>query len=204
MTIPALFRPALIIAIAALFITACGTKSIAEWQDAGFSGPIDNILIIGASDQPTLRRLFEDTFVQELAAIKIRAIPSYSVISTDRILSRESVEAVVKDQALASTLVTRLLGVEEGVIYRPPTYYAHHNNYYNYYANAMVYSSPGYYDKYQIFTLESNLYDTATQKLVWSMQSESIDPSTPRKVIEEQIRLTINTLSERGLIRAKP
>jgi hypothetical protein len=68
----------------------------------------------------------------------------------------------------------------------------------------MVYSSPGYYDKYQIFTLESNLYDTATQKLVWSMQSESIDPSTPRKVIEEQIRLTINTLRKRGLIRTKP
>jgi hypothetical protein len=53
-------------------------------------------------------------------------------------------------------------------------------------------------------TLESNLYDTTTQQLVWSMQSENFDPSTPAKVIEQQIGLTIEILSERGLVPAKP
>ena len=51
--------------------------------------------------------------------------------------------------------------------------------------------------------LETNLYDTATQQLVWSMQSESIEPSTPRDVIETQINLTIATLAERGKIAVK-
>ena len=36
-------------------------------------------------------------------------------------------------------------------------------------------ASAGYYRKYQVLMLETNLYDTATQQLIWSMQSESID-----------------------------
>ncbi len=63
---------------------------------------------------------------------------------------------------------------------------------------------PGYYESYKVLTLESNLYDTTTQQLVWSMQSENFDPSTPAKVIEQQIGLTIKILSERGLVQAKP
>jgi hypothetical protein len=44
------------------------------------------------------------------------------------------------------------------------------------------------------------LYDTASGELIWSMQSESIEPSTPRPVIEEQIDLTVAHLSAQGLL----
>ena len=203
MTIKTLFR-LLSLALAAAIISACASNPIAEWQDETFTGPVDNILIIGASEQPTVRRLFEDSFVRELAAIGINANPSYKVMSPDQAVSRESVEAALADQVMDAVLVTRLLGVEEVQTYYPPSYYAYNRSYHSYYAHAMDYSSPGYYGKYKVLTLETNLYDTATEKLVWSMQSESIDPSTPKDVIEEQIHLTIKTLSERGLITALP
>ena len=203
MTNLALIRQ-LAVALSVCIIAACATSPIAEWQDDSFSGPIDNILIIGASDQATTRRLFEDSFVKELAAIKVKAVPSYKVMSIDQIVSRETVEAAIEGQAIDSVLVTSLLGVEEVETYNPPTYYPYSRSYYSYHAHSMLYSRPGYYDKYKILTLETNLYDTKTQQLVWSMQSENIDPSTPQYVIEEQIHLTIKTLSERGLFRAKP
>jgi hypothetical protein len=199
MTIKTLFRllsPALAVAI----ISACASNPIAEWQDEHFIGPVDNILIIGASEQPAVRRLFEDSFVRELAAIGIIAKPSYNVMPPDQAISRESVEAALADQAMDAVLVSRLLGVDEVQTYNPPSYYPYHRSYHSYYGHAMDYSSPGYYGKYKLLTLETNLYDTATEKLVWSMQSESIDPSTPKDVIEEQIHLTIKTLGERGLI----
>jgi len=203
MSITPLFR-LLSVALASAIITACAGNPIAEWQDEHFTGPVDNILIIGASEQPTVRRLFEDSFVKELAAIGINAKPSYKVMTPDQVISRESIEDALAGQAMDAVLVSRLLGVEEVQTYNPPSYYPYHRSYHSYYAHAMDYSSPGYYRKYKVLTLETNLYDTATAKLVWSMQSESIDPSTPKDVIEEQIRLTIKTLGERGLIAPAP
>ncbi len=63
-----------------------------------------------------------------------------------------------------------------------------------------IVSSPGYYRKYQVLMLETNLYDTTTKQLIWSMQSESIDASAPQKVIDEQIALTIERLVAHGLV----
>lgn len=203
MKIPALFRP-LAISLTALVISACATKPIAEWQDDSFSGPINNLLIIGVSDQQTNRRLFEDAFVKELAAFKVKAISSYRLMPIDQVVSRETVEAAIEGQTVDLVLVTRLLGVEEVKTYRPPSYYPYNRSYSSYYSHSMQYSGPGYYESYKVLTLESNLYDTATQELVWSMQSENFDASTPARVIEQQIGLTIKTLSERGLVPAKP
>lgn len=203
MTNSALFRP-LAIAITALILSACATRPIAEWQDESFSGPIDNLLIIGASDQQTNRRLFEDTFVSELAARKVKAISSYRLMPIDKVVSRETVEAAIEGKTVDLVLVTRLLGVEEIQASRPPSYYPYNRSYSSYYSHAMQYSGSAYYESYKVLTLETNLYDTASQQLVWSMQSENFDPSTPARVIEQQIGLTIKTLSERGLISAKP
>ena len=122
----------------------------------------------------------------------------------DQVVSRETVEAAVKGQTVDLVLVTRLLGVEEVQAYHPPSYYPYNSSYSSYYSHAMQYSGPGYYESYKVLTLESNLYDTTSQQLVWSMQSENFDASTPAKVIEQQIGLTIKTLSERGLVPAKP
>lgn len=198
-----LFR-SLAIAITALVLSTCASRPIAQWQDDSFSGPIDNILIIGASDQQTNRRLFEDTFVRELTARKVKAISSYRLMPIDQAVSRESIEAAIKGQTVDLVLVTRLLGVEEVQIYHEPSYYTYNGSYASYYSHAMQYSGPGYYESYKVLTLETNLYHTATQQLVWSMQSENFDPSTPARVIEQQIGLTIKTLGKRGLITAKP
>ncbi len=203
MTGTALFRPFSLV-FTAIVITACATGPIAEWQDDNFSGPVDNLLIIGVSDQETNRRLFEDSFVKELAAVKVRAIPSYRVMSTDETVSRETVEKAIEGQNIDSVLVTRLLGIEEVQAYHPPSYYPYNRSYSSYYSHSMQYSGPAYYENYKVLTLETNLYDTRTQQLVWSMQSESFDPSTPSKAIEQQINLTIKTLIKRGLISAKP
>ncbi len=194
----------LAIALTTLAISACATNPTAEWQDESFSGPINNLLIIGASDQQTNRRLYEDAFVNELAAYQVTAISSYEIMPADQDISRETVTTAIKGKSVEQILVTRLVGVEEVEAYHPPSYYPYSRSYSSYYSHAMRYSGPGYYESYQILTLETTVYDTATQQLVWSMQSESFAPSSPAKVIEQQINLTIKTLSKRGLIPAKP
>jgi len=174
-----------------------------EWRDEGFSGALDNILIIAAIEHSTRRRVYEDEFVKALAAINVEATPSYTLMTSSLTVSRETVEAAIEGQNLDAVLVTRLLGVKEEEVYHPPSYYDHHRNYHRYYMHALESDNPGYYRRFKVLTLETNLYDTRAKKLIWSMQSESIEPSTPRNLIEEQITLTIETLKARGLIAEK-
>ena len=198
-----LFR-AIFFALTALTLTSCATnKPVVEWRDEGFSGALDNILIIAAIERSTRRRVYEDEFVEALAGMNVEATPSYTLMTSSLTVSRETVAAAIKGQNLDAVLVTRLLGVKEEEVYHPPSYYAHHRNYHRYYTHALESDNPSYYRRFKVLTLETNLYDTRTKKLVWSMQSESIEPSTPRNLIEEQIALTIETLKARGLIAEK-
>jgi len=194
--------PGSVISILSIILVAgcASTRSVVEWQDEGYAGKLDNILVIAAIEDNARRRAIEDAYVEDFAASSVGATPGYTLISSTTGLSREIVEAAIAGQNLDAVLVTRLAGVEEVEEYQPPTTYTHYRSYHRYYAHSMRYSSPGYYRKYQVLMLETNLYDTVTKQLIWSMQSESIDASAPQKVIDAQIALTIDRLIARGLV----
>jgi hypothetical protein len=188
-------------AIAVLSLYACATtKPVSEWRDEAYSGPIDSVLIIAAIKRSTQRRVYEDLFAETLVSYEVEAIPGYTLMTSELELSRETVEAAVRGRAIDAVLVTRLLGVENVDSYEPPVTRVHYRSYNRYYQHAITESTPGYYRRFRVLTLETNLYDTATGKLVWTMQSEAIEPSTPRPVIEDQIALTIERLSAQGLL----
>lgn len=194
----------LLLAAVALALGACATtRPVKEWRDAEFSGPIDSVLIIAAIERSTQRRVYEDLYADTLAGYEIEAIPGYTLMTTELELSRETVEAAVRGRAIDAVLVTRLLGIEDVETYEPPTTRVYYRSYHRYYQHALTETSPGYYRRYRVLTLETTLYDTASGELVWSMQSEAIEPSTPRHVIEDQIALTIERLSAQGLLPEK-
>ena len=185
---------------AALLLSACATRPTAEWQDSDYSGPIRDVLIIGVSENQTTRRIFEDTFVRELTERNVAATASTTILAADDRISKETVEAAVEGKSIDTVLVTRLLGVEERESYQQPTSTRYYGNYYSYYSQSWNYAHSGYYRKYQVLKLETNVYDVKTSKLVWSMQSESVDPQSAQQVIQDQIKLVIKTLSERKLL----
>jgi hypothetical protein len=188
-----------------LILGACAsTRPVMEWRDEGFGGQLNHILVIAATEQAAQRHAIEDDYVEALMAVPVTAVPSYSLMDSDQALSRETVEAAIEGQDIDAVLVTRLLGVEEVEEYQPPVHHDHYRSYHRYYQRSLNYSSPGYYRKYKILTLETNLYSTVKRDLIWSMQSETIDASAPQGVIEAQIILTIGRLTQGGLIAAKP
>jgi hypothetical protein len=197
----AMFSRIFLMILSATLVAGCAsTNSVMEWQDEAWSGKLDNILVIAAVEDNAHRRSIEDAYVEEFAAISVGATPGYTLISSTTALSRETVEAAIAGQDLDAVLVTRLAGVDEVEEYQPPNSYAHYRSYHGYYSHSMRYSNPGYYRKYQVLMLETNLYDTATRELIWSMQSESLDASAPQKVIDGQIALTIKRMVARGLV----
>lgn len=190
-----------LLALVALALGSCATtRPVHEWRNEKISGPIDSVLVIAAIERSTQRRVYEDLFAQALEAYGTEVIPSYSLMTSQVEISRAMVEAAVRGRAIDAVLVTRLLGVEKVETYQPPTTRVYYRNYHGYYQHALTETSPGYYRRYNVLSIETVLYDTASGELIWSMQSESIEPSTPRPVIEEQIDLTVAHLSAQGLL----
>ncbi|HEY5740295.1 MAG TPA: hypothetical protein VIW27_11250 [Gammaproteobacteria bacterium] len=187
--------------LAALLLGACATtRPVHEWRNDGFSGTLDSVLIIAAIKRSTQRRVYEDLFAETLSTRGVTATPGYTLMTSELEISRDTVEAAIRGRDIDAVLVTRLLGIDEFETYHPPPSRVYYRSYYSYYDHALTEVGPGYYRRYKVLTIETALYDSASGELVWSMQSEAVEPSTPRPVIEDQINLTIERLAAQGLV----
>lgn len=191
----------------AVALSACTTTTpIKEWRDHNYTaGVFDNILIVGISDQATLRRTFENTFVDRLTEDKINATASFALMPADIRPSEKSIKAVIEDIKFDAVLVTHLVGETEKKVYHPSVYRMDtHRGFYDYYDHVGGYVyEPGYYTRHQLVILETNLYDTQTEQLVWSMQSESMNPNSEKGLIVAKIKTVIKKLKAQGLISGK-
>ncbi|MBC2710303.1 MAG: hypothetical protein HGJ94_04680 [Desulfosarcina sp.] len=191
----------------AAVVAACTTaKPIAEWRNQDYTGgPFDNILIVGVSDQVTVRRAFENTFLDRLQEEKIKATPSFAIIPGETRPTEENIKAVIKDIKFDSVLITHLVGVEEKEVYHPSTYYTapYYRGFYGYYGHVGSYVyEPEYYSRHKLVKLETNLYDVRTEMLVWSMQSETMNPSSEQKLIDAKIKTVVKRLKAQKLLQA--
>ena len=187
-------------------LAACTTtKKVAEWRDEGYTGgAFDNILVIGIAKENSVRRMFESDVVAELKARNVTAIPSFSIMPSVQKISKESVKAAIAGKNVDAVFVTHLVGVDEQEVYYPPTYtptMGPSYGYYGYYSRVYDYVyEPGYYQKYKVVKIETNLYNVATEKLVWSMQSQTVDPNIEEQLVKDNIKVFIEGLSGQGLI----
>ncbi len=188
-------------------LTACTTaKPTLEWRDQGYSGgPFNNILIVGLSNQETVRRAFENTFVDRLQADEIKATASFALMPVETRPSEASIKAVISDIKFDSVLVTHLVGVSEKEVYHPGVYRMDTNRgFYDYYGHVERYIyEPGYYTRHKKVKLETNLYDTQTEQLVWSMQSETMNPNSEKSLIDAKIEVVVKRLKMQKLITGK-
>ena len=95
------------LALVVLLSSACATtRPLMEWRDEGLTGPYSNLVVIAAIERSTRRRVFEDMFVQELEGTNVDVTQSYTLMTTDVAISRESVEAAIKGKNIDAVLVT--------------------------------------------------------------------------------------------------
>ncbi|NNK96044.1 MAG: hypothetical protein HKP41_16965 [Desulfobacterales bacterium] len=192
-----------------LLLSSCGTSRLtATWHDVSYGRQkiLQDVLIIAVTKDETIKRLFEDTFSAKLGAEGVQAVPSYTLSQPDIKPEQEAIDAAVKEAGARSVIITRHLGTNTKEHYRPPQrvsvfadpYYGGIHGYYPM-AYREVYT-PGYTVKVTTVSLEANLYDVETGKLVWAVRSESTDPTMTKKYIEELVHLFTGDLKKNALL----
>ncbi len=188
-------------------LASCGsTKLTSVWKDNTYEGAIDKIMVVAVTENTRNRLIFEREFVEAFKNIGVEAVASVDVTPSEEKSNEAVILAEARKQGISMILVTHLIGVEDKEVYHPPTTQAvpvrgYHNRFNSYYPRVYEYvHEPGYYTQHKNVNLETNLYETRTEKLIWSVTSETIDPKSVNKIIESLSNEVIKNLRKNNLL----
>jgi hypothetical protein len=197
--------------VVALLLCACastGDRVVKVYEDrAALAGPYARILVVGAHAETGTRRTFEDSVVRALAALGAEARSSLAVMDAAENIDREAVLAAVREAGADAVLVTRVVDietqseVEQGqpqaeVRRRSDVPLADFFRYeYAESADAMTVTTV------RTVILETDVYDAASEKKVWAVESTSFDKQTAYGVIDGVARAISTELERDGLIQ---
>lgn len=198
-------------ALAALFLSACastGDRLVKVFEDrAALAAPYSRILVVGAHAEIGTRRTFENSVVRALAALGTEARSSLAVMNEAENIDRESVLAAVRETGADAVLVTRVVDIEtQNAIEQGQTQaeLARRNDVpladffryeYTESADAMTVTTV------RTVILDTDVYDAASEKKVWSVESTSFDKQTAYGVIDGVARAISAELARDELIQ---
>jgi hypothetical protein len=183
------------------FLTACaGPRPVGEWRSNYYDTGIDNVLVIGATNSSERRRLLEEGLVAALREDGITATPSYRLIPSAVGLNRENIEAAIRDQGIDTVMTIRLVGVSEEETFQQTVDHADELTYFTITGDSIEQKEAGYYEERMVIVLETQVFDTASQLLIFIMRSKLDDTTQSRKAIQAQIDLTMGRLRAYDLI----
>ena len=198
-----MFRPfsaVLVFLLAALLGGCASTSLVNQWKSPDYTGgPIRKIVVVGVSQQPSVRRSFEDEFAAKLNAAGVEAIPSYTVIPQDGKVDQAVLESAVQKAGADGVLIARLVKRQQETQVTPGYYSG--GGFYGGYTAAWT----GYYEmptvyQYDVVTIETTLFSPAQSKLVWSGTTETFAPTDVKKETARYADTIIGALRKQGVI----
>ena len=182
--------------------TACATTKLTSvWKDSAYTGGVlEKVMVVGLSDNLRNRKMFEEVFAKEFKDNGIEAIPSFSAILLAKDLNRDTIKDEAEKRGIDAILVTHLSDIKEKEVQYEPLDYEIY--FYKYYRKVKQYdSAPQSYTRVEDVRMKSNLYETKTEKLIWSASSETVDPESVNEVISSLCKAVLESLRSHKLIK---
>ncbi|MEM7563586.1 MAG: hypothetical protein AAF353_11135 [Pseudomonadota bacterium] len=188
-----------------LLLAGCAaSKPMQAWKNPGHSQTADNLLVIAAFQRSTQRRVIEDLFIENISGFEVETTASYSLATTGINVSRSAIQTAVQRDKVNGILILRLMGHNDKEKYQTPDKLEHFQHYSTYYQFVLDEAESGIIRRSKNLLLETSLFDPVSGKLIWSAQSELIERSAPRHLLQEQIAYAIVKMAEDGAIPLNP
>ena len=208
----------LVFLVALCPVAACSktTTSISQsYRNPGYEQAVfKKLLVIGVAENQQGRQAFEDAFVKAIAEQGGSAHTSWGVLPKSEQLTEEEIRGAVEAGGFDGVLITRLLAVDKEEEYTPgstylnpkTSYYAGgygygYGGYYGFYGTTYAkVHEPGYFETSTTIRVETNLYSVANDGLVWTGQSNTVDPKSIPDARESMTAAVAKKLKEEKLI----
>jgi hypothetical protein len=188
-------------------LSGCATTDLTNsWKNPNYSGgPLTKVLVVGISNQTSVRRSFEETFAQSLANQGVQAIPSYTLIPADGQIAEDVLKKAVEEAGADGILITRMVDRRTEISVSPassaPPAYDMHRQYYGYYTGAWSgYYEPETLQATEYIIAETTLFRADAPEVVWSGTTRTEQPGDVRKATEGFAKVMIAAMRKKGLI----
>jgi hypothetical protein len=196
-----------------LILVSCTTSRITSSWKAENTIPqkYNKIMVLGLikeSDR-TIQEKMENHFVDDLRGIGYYAVSSlqeYGPKAFDK-MDEEAAISKLKNSGVDAVITIVLLDKEKerryvagSIYYSPYGYY--YNRFWGYRSTLYrrIYE-PGYYITDTKYFWESNLYDMSTQKLVFSVQTQSFDPANSESLGHEYGQMIVKNMISQHVLQ---
>lgn len=188
-----------------LALGCASTRIGSSWSEPGRPAkPYGTVLVFGVAAKEKIRSAYEDSFVAALKDRGVKARPGSDLLRAGGLSDIEAVKQAVARSGADGVIVTHLVGETARTVLVPPRTYTDPQFYgrlYPYYGRIYdTVTAPGYYARYPVLQLETNLYDARRETLVWSGRSETLDPGSDGTTIADVIGSVIQALGEAGYL----
>ncbi len=197
--------------MAGLFAACSSTHVTSSWKSPEASAvnlSVKKIMVVALlpEGQRELQKTMEKQMVDDLTSKGISAVSAYEQYGP-KYFPRNEERAIDKMHAAGvdGVLTVVLLDKNKERRYTPGTSrfapVGFYRNWFGYYSTVYgrVYE-PGYYSSATKFYWESNLYDLSPDKLLYSAQSESFDPSSISRLAGDYSNKIVADMTKQGLV----
>jgi len=183
-----------------LALTACASTQVKnQWRDPSWHGaPASNAVVVGIAKSDTMRRVFEDTFAQQLTAAGVHAVPAYTQVQAGED-GRIKLSDFVRQSNADVVIATRVQRVQQKVDVYPNYAPVGYGGFYGWYGGAWA-ATPTV-SQYEVVTLETTAWDPKTEKLVWAATTERVASQDVPKVTTQLAQTLIPLMKKDGVLR---
>jgi hypothetical protein len=211
-----LFRLVLILLFisAGLYLQNCGTstKVLGSYSSPDVTDTYSKVMIVGLTSNVVARRNVEDQIAAALQKEGILATSSISVFAPSYMQKEPAKDEVmnkIREDGFDGVLTIALLDeqtetryVPGTTSYAPVSMYGYYGSFGGYYSTMYpTFYDPGYYTTDKTYVVESNLYDSDSEKLIWSAQTETYDPSNPESGARSLASAIADRMKRDGIIQ---
>ncbi|ANI88814.1 hypothetical protein A9P82_05630 [Arachidicoccus ginsenosidimutans] len=198
---------------AMLLLASCSTSRLTtSWVSpkATETGKhFNKVLVLGllSNRNRAVKVNMENALAQDLATIGVKAETATDVFGpvAFRGLTEKQVLHRLHSHDIDGVITIALIDKNSGHRY-VPGYWGPYYSFWGYYSfySPYMWGAPyaGYYERTSSYSFETNLYDLQNNnKLIYSAQSETVDPSSPEKLGYDFGKTIVNDLKMKNLLR---
>jgi len=194
----------LIIMLPVLILASCATDSkiTSSWKSKKRTKLYHDVVVLALTQDINAKELVENDLTTALQKKNVVVKPSLDVLpqafskETSKDQTLKKIRATGADAILTVSLINK--ETQRRFVPGSPGFAPGFWGYYSYWSPTVY--SPGYYTEDRVYYIETNLYDAASDELIWSAQSETYNPASLTGFSKELATLLANKLEKDNII----
>jgi hypothetical protein len=173
------------------------------------------VFVVAMTADVDVKARMENDIAAAIAKKGYQVVKSMDVLPIDiknpRKPTKEEIVEKVKASGCDAALITAVLKKDESIAYTEggTTYskspeYTWGNSYYGYYNHwYQTTSTSSYYTNDKTYIMQTNLYDVASEELMWSVQSDVVNPSSLEHFSKSYMNGLVKKMKAGGILKKK-